>query len=229
MSTPLCVFDAAARRYGERTALHDTSLTLDAGRVVGVAGPTGAGKTTFARLAAGFVAPSSGRVLLGGEPAMQARAREGIGYLPDELPRGWRCSIQILLEMRGLHNPTIGCDEVIDILGLRDLAQTPLHVLSKGQWRMALAAYAALGPSRLLVFDEPDSGLDPSALRRMRALITACRDAGSLVLVLSHQLTELDAVCDQLLFIGGGRVLRSVTAAERQGRSVAELYHETLS
>jgi len=229
MTTPFCVFESAARRYGERTALHDTTLSLEAGRVVGVAGPTGAGKTTFARLAAGFVAPSSGRVLLGGEPAMQARAREGIGYLPDELPRGWRCTVRLFLEMRGLQQPTLSSDAVIDILGLRDLADTPLHVLSKGQWRLALAAYAALGPSRLLVFDEPDSGLDPSALRRMRALITACRDAGSLVLVLSHQLTELDAVCDQLLFIGGGRVLRSVTAAERDGRSVADLYHETLS
>jgi ABC-2 type transport system ATP-binding protein len=224
-----CQLAGAGRSFGNKVALHATDLTLKAGEVVGVAGPNGAGKTTLARMVSGFLSPSTGSVIVGGRTAVEYRLTHGVGYLPEELPRAWRCSVNGFLRMRGVDDGMIGVERACELLGITQLVRTQVHALSKGQWRLTLTAYAALGPPRLLVLDEPDSGLDPNALLRMRALVEACRAAGTLVLILSHQMAELDAVCDRLLFVNGGCVIRSVDAAERGTQTAAQLYHELVT
>lgn len=228
-----CVLDQVGYSYGPREALAPLSLSLGRGELVGVAGPNGAGKSTLARLMAGFLRPSLGSVRFDGLDAVSHRMRHGVGFLPEEIPRPWHCTVRQFLAIRPRPRPSAGTDplSIDDVTGLLDLApllRRRLDELSKGQWRLTLAAYAALGPSPLVIFDEPDAGLDPHALDRFCRLAEACRAAGSLVMVLSHNMSALDTLCTRLLFVDGGRIVRDEDRRRGQAPSAASLYREAI-
>lgn len=203
-------FRAVDLRYGRNAALHGVELTVRAGETVGLIGPNGAGKTSIAKLATGFTLPTRGTVEVCGMAARLYRRRHGVGYAPEDLPRPWSCRVRQLLAMRAAdgHAGTASFDQaVLDTLGIGPLLERPIHTLSKGQWRAVLIAWAMLTCPALVVLDEPDSGLDPGALDRLVALLELARGAGMTVLVLSHQLFEVERTCGRVLFVNQGEIV----------------------
>ncbi len=201
------------KRYGRRTALDDVSVSLGAGRALGLLGPNGAGKTTALRLLLGFTRASSGEVRLRDRPAHDPRARVGVGYLPERLRLPARMRVDGLLR---LHGRLIGLggtaleramDAVLDRTGLLDRRSERLGALSKGLLQRAGFAQALLGEPELLLLDEPASGLDPLGMRDARDWIAEERERGCTVLVSSHQLSEVERVCDTAAILHEGRVV----------------------
>jgi ABC-type multidrug transport system ATPase subunit len=135
--------------------------------------------------------------LVNGTSALQWRRAHGVGYCPEELPRPWRSSVRQLLELTADSDEPSWPEEVLSATGVRQLLPKPLTALSKGQWRSVLLTYAALASRDLVILDEPDSGLDPGALDRLQATLSLLRSRGASVIVLSHQLKELEIGCDR--------------------------------
>lgn len=199
--------EGVSRRYGTIVALRDCTLTLSRGEVLGLAGPNGAGKSTIAKLITGFLRPSAGTIRIGGRSPADHRMMFGVGYLPEDLSSFWNRTPLDLLRVRETNRDAVlGIDQLSEALGLSPYLRRPLHTLSKGQKRLAFVAYAAMGPAALIVLDEPDSGLDPSAIDRLHALISTCARNGSTVVVLSHQLHETAEVSDWFAIVNNGRI-----------------------
>jgi ABC-type multidrug transport system ATPase subunit len=211
MDEPLIQVRSLGFAYGRTPVLHDLNLTLCGGTVVGVVGPNGAGKSTFARLLCGLRHPRGGTVTVGGRSAYSHRLVEGVGYQPEELPRPWRCTVRRLLALRA---EAEAVDDMAMQLGLEWHLDRRLTVLSKGQWRLALIAYAALAGGVLSLFDEPDAGLDPDALDRFAAVARSIARAGKTVVVLSHQLAEIERLADVVIFFRDGRIVHRVATSD---------------
>jgi ABC-2 type transport system ATP-binding protein len=221
-----CRVDGVSKRYGGTTVLRVCSFALERGEVLGLAGPNGAGKTTLSRILTGFARPSTGSALLEGLPAERFRRRRGVGYLQEEVPRYWEGSVADLLALRAAAAGPLPVSRAAELLGIAELAARPLRKLSKGQWRRVLTACAVAGPPALVVLDEPDSGLDPGALDALATLVRACAAAGAAVVVLSHQLPELEALCDRVAFLAAGELMGPFAPAELPAGGLRELYRE---
>jgi len=206
---------AVAKRYGSRAALADVSLEVPAGASVGLLGPNGAGKTTALRLLLGFTRPSGGGVLLHGHDPMDPAAREGVGYLPERLVLPGRMSLRRFLRLHGSLAGLAGgdrdrqVDEVMALTGITDRAGDRLSGLSKGLLQRVGFAQAFLGKPRLLLLDEPTTGLDPIGVRDARDWIAGARERGCTVLVSSHILSEVERTCDHVAVLHEGRVVAS--------------------
>mgnify|MGYP001814543816 CR=1 FL=1 len=206
---------AVSKRYGSRTALADVSLAVPAGSSVGLLGPNGAGKTTALRLLLGFTRPSGGGVLLHGHDPMDPAAREGVGYLPERLVLPGRMSVRRFLRLHGSLSGLAGAererniDEAMELTGVADRARDRLSGLSKGLLQRVGFAQAFLGKPRLLLLDEPTTGLDPIGVRDARDWIAGARERGCTVLVSSHILSEVERTCDHVAVLHQGGVVAS--------------------
>jgi ABC-2 type transport system ATP-binding protein len=224
-------FDAVHLRYGRHHALHHVTLHATPGAVVGLVGPNGAGKTSIARLATGFTRPTAGTVAVADLPAREYRLRHGIGYAPEELPRAGSCSVRALLAVRmqdAVERDPSFADRVLRTLAVTPLLDKRIPALSKGQWRAVLLAYAVMARPGLVVLDEPDAGLDPGALDRLAELVAIVRDAGAAVLLLSHQLFEVERTCDRVLFVRDGRIVAEENAGSG-GAFLRDRYKEVFA
>ena len=206
---------AATKRYGRRAALEALDLAIPSGSSFGLLGPNGAGKTTALRLALGLARTSAGSVSLQGHPPSAPAARAGLGLLPERLALPGRATPQQWL---ALHAQLIGIargetDAVIaralERTGIADRAHEPIASLSTGLRQRLGFANALLGAPKLLVLDEPGSGLDPLGIRDARGWIEAERARGATVLVCSHQLSEVERTCDHIAILDRGRVVTS--------------------
>lgn len=224
------VFDHATKRYGGHVALSDCSLAIREGEVLGIAGSNGAGKSTMAKLLMGFTLPSSGTVTVTGGPPVQRRRVHGIGYAPEEASRPWRVTLRELLGIRRVpKSAAMTPEHVVDVLGLQPLLDKRIDRLSKGQWRMCLIAYAVVGSSSLLVLDEPDSGLDPTALDRLQAIVSESVSNGSTVVMLSHNLDELERACDRIMVIHGSKVAGSFPKSQFATAGMRNIYRSVVA
>jgi ABC-2 type transport system ATP-binding protein len=227
---PWILAKGIGKRYGKFEAIPPgCSFALKPGEVVGLAGPNGAGKTTLARILCGFTPPTAGAVSLDGLSAVVFRERFGVGYLPEELPRPWECTVGQFLGLRADAGGTERTSSILDMLGISEGDPRRIPTLSKGQWRLALAAYSTLAPSRLMVLDEPDSGLDPHGLDRVRRLVDFCSESGATVMVSSHHLYELEAVCHRVLFIARGSIIAEEARDQYQSVGLRERYRQILT
>jgi ABC-type multidrug transport system ATPase subunit len=200
-------------RSGGGFALERLGFGIERGHVVGLVGPNGSGKTTLYRLVLGFMRPQEGRVTVRGlEPAAYRRNR-GVGYLPEQvrLPGNVRVRELAVLMARlaGLRGLEVAeeVDRYMDTLGLAERADAVVSTLSHGyRQRVGLLA-ALLGDPELLLLDEPANGLDPTSIGLLRSLIRALKRKGRTVVVSSHNLLELQRVCDEVLILRYGRLL----------------------
>jgi ABC-2 type transport system ATP-binding protein len=202
------------RRYGPVLALDDVSFHVDQGEVAGFLGPNGAGKSTCMKILTGSLAPSDGRVRLGGVDldADSLAARRLVGFMPENVPLYREGTVRGLLEfvadLKGV--PRAGkaahLDAVVDSCGLHEMAGRTVGHLSKGYRQRLGLAQALVGDPPVLVLDEPSSGLDPHQIVGIRELIRGFRGEKT-VLLSSHILAEVSQVCERVLILDDGRLV----------------------
>jgi ABC-2 type transport system ATP-binding protein len=212
------------KRYKEVLAVDHIDLNVRAGDVYGFLGPNGAGKTTTLRMALGLIVPTEGKVELFGRDPMRegARALEGVaGFV--EGPRFYpylsaRKNLEMLAALDG-DGAKGRIDEVLEIVELSPRAAHRVGGYSHGMRQRLGIAAALLRRPRLLILDEPATGLDPAGMRDMRALIRRLADEGITVLLSSHQLPEVQELCDRVAIVDHGRVVYEGALADlrRQG------------
>jgi ABC-2 type transport system ATP-binding protein len=212
------------KRYSEVLAVDHIDLNVNVGDVYGFLGPNGAGKTTTLRMALGLIMPTEGTVeLFGRDPLREgARALEGVaGFV--EAPRFYpylsaRKNLELLAALDG-DGANERVDEVLEIVELAPRAAHRVGGYSHGMRQRLGIAAALLRRPRLLILDEPATGLDPAGMRDMRALIRRLADEGITVLLSSHQLPEVQELCDRVAIVDRGRVVYEGALADlrRQG------------
>ena len=200
------------KTYGEIVAVDDVDLTVEAGDVFGYLGPNGAGKTTSLRMLLGLIRPTSGEArLFGRDPLREgAKALEGVaGFV--EGPRFYpylsgRKNLRLLADY---DEPISGSriDEVLELVELRDRAKDKVGGYSHGMRQRLGIAAALLREPRLLLLDEPATGLDPAGMRDMRDLIRRLADEGLTILLSSHLLYEVEELCNRVAIIRQGRII----------------------
>lgn len=205
--TPLLSATGLVKRYGSITAVDGVDLAIEPGEIVGIAGPNGSGKSTLGRLLLGFAEPDAGTVHVDGLTSRAFRSTSGVGFVCEDGARGWeRATPRQMLALRVRDTGTPAVAELSERLGITPLLDRRVGTLSKGQWRACLTAYALVAGPRFAVLDEPDAGLDPAAMGRLRDAVGAAAASGTAVLVFSHHLDELALGVHRLLFFAAGRV-----------------------
>ncbi|MDO8105923.1 ATP-binding cassette domain-containing protein [Isoptericola sp. b441] len=223
----MLALEHVTRTYDERRALDDVSFTVRPGRMTGFVGANGAGKTTAMRIIMGVLAPTSGEVTFDGRP-LTREVRRTFGYMPEE--RGLYPRMRVLdqlVHLGRVHGMSRAAASeraagLLDQLGLAERSHDPLQTLSLGNQQRVQVAAAVLHEPRLLVLDEPFSGLDPLAIDAMGDLLRSHAAAGVPVLFSSHQLELVEQLCDDVVIISDGRVVSMGSAddvrARRSGR-----------
>lgn len=200
--------------YGHETVLKAFSFSADKGSVVGILGPNGAGKSTLMKIVTGYIAPSSGEVLIDGKPMSPdaVDVKRSIGYLPELNPLYEDMYVpeylSFVAKCYGMKNVGTAVDDAIDKIGLSAVRSKTIRQLSKGfRQRVGIAA-AVIHSPELLILDEPTSGLDPMQLIEIRQLIS---DLGkeSLVLFSSHIMQEVEQICDYIIILNHGNIVVS--------------------
>ncbi|MET0332003.1 MAG: ABC transporter ATP-binding protein [Dyella sp.] len=206
--------DHLSRRRAGRAAVQELSLTLRRGQVLGLLGINGAGKSTTLAMAAGALVPDQGRIYLNGEDFLehpQLAARQ-LGWLPERAPLWPELSVAEHLvahgRLRGLRGDALrqACAAVIARLELGALRRRLAGVLSQGQRQRLGLACALLHRPPLLILDEPANALDPLQLQALRGVIREEAAAGTAVLLSTHLLNEVTAVCDRVAILHDGRL-----------------------
>jgi ABC-2 type transport system ATP-binding protein len=208
---------ALTKRYGERTAVADLSFTVKPGAVTGFLGPNGAGKSTTMRMILGLDAPTSGGVTVNGKHYAQhpAPLHEVGAMLEARAIHTGRSAYNHLLALATTTGiPRRRVDEVIDIVGLREVARKRVGGFSLGMGQRLGIASALLGDPATLVLDEPVNGLDPEGILWIRNLLKNLAAEGRTVLLSSHLMSEMALTAENLIVIGRGRLIADTSVAE---------------
>ncbi|MFI6728476.1 ATP-binding cassette domain-containing protein [Streptomyces atratus] len=205
------------KRYGDKTAVADLSFTVRPGVVTGFLGPNGAGKSTTMRMILGLDAPTAGRVLVNGKhyAAHRAPLREVGAMLEAHSIHTGRSAFNHLLSLAvttGISRSRV--DEVIDIVGLRQVAGKRAGGFSLGMSQRLGIASALLGDPATVVLDEPVNGLDPEGVLWIRNLLKDLAAEGRTVLVSSHLMSEMAVTAEHLIVIGRGRLIADTSVGE---------------
>jgi ABC-2 type transport system ATP-binding protein len=207
------------KRYGDVTAVDDVDLTVGAGEVYGYLGPNGAGKTTSLRMLLGLIRPDAGSVkLFGRDPLLEgARALDGVaGFV--EAPRFYpylsgRRNLELVAALDG-GDAAARIGEALDTVELTARAKDRVGGYSHGmRQRLGIAAALVRDP-RLLLLDEPTTGLDPGGMRDMRRLVRRLAGQGITVLLSSHLMGEVEELCDRVAIVRTGRVVYEGSLAD---------------
>lgn len=221
---PALWMHAVSKRYGRIAALQGLSLSVPRGAICGLVGPNGAGKTTAFGVALGFVKPDEGEVsVLGEGPFDPWRHKGRVGVLPQDCELNPHTPVDALLrgfarlQGRSAKQADHDVDAILDEVELSDRRGALIRQLSHGMKRRVSVAQALLGAPELILLDEPTNGLDPELMVRMRAVLR--RRGGERTLVVSsHVLAELEAICDHIVFMEAGTCIRAGSLAELTDR-----------
>jgi ABC-2 type transport system ATP-binding protein len=218
------------KHFGPLRAVDGVSFDVAQGEVLGFLGPNGAGKSTTMKMVTGFLAPTAGHVKVAGHDVGEdpVAAKTAIGYLPegapaypDMTPRGF---LRFIGEIRGLTGSAIEgrIAEVVRRVHLEGVLDQPIETLSKGYKRRVGLAQAILHDPRVLIMDEPTDGLDPNQKHEVRTLIQEMGKTKAIVLS-THILEEVEAVCTRAIIIAKGRVLFDGKPAELEAQAPTDV------
>jgi ABC-2 type transport system ATP-binding protein len=211
---PIVEVEGLRKVYQRLVAVDEVSFVMYRGEAFGFLGPNGAGKSTIVKILTGLVAPTSGTVRILGQPVSNLEMRRRIGYLP-ELPtfHRWLHAKEFLkfhghlYGMRGMELEK-RCREVLALVGLSGRENQRLGTFSKGMMQRIGLAQAILNRPELVLLDELVSGLDPVGQRDMRDLLRQLKSEGMGIFLNSHQLADVEALCDRVAIINEGRILK---------------------
>lgn len=214
------------KRFGPLLAVDDLSFQVEPGEVLGFLGPNGAGKTTTMRILAGFLPATSGSATVCGfdVDTQSIDAKRRIGYLPEGAPNypemSPRSFLEFIADIRGLKGATrtSRLDEVYGLLHLEPVLEQTIDTLSKGYKRRVGLAQAILHDPDVLLLDEPTDGLDPNQKYEVRQLINQMSQS-KIIVISTHLLEEVDAVCSRAIIIAHGRILVDDTPEKLKARS----------
>lgn len=221
------------KKFGQFTAVDDLSFTVKEGEVLGFLGPNGAGKSTTMKVITGFLSPTAGTVTIDGYDISKhpIEAKSLIGYLPEGAPCYSDMTtlefLNFIARVRGYSGDELRqrVQHVIDEVELRSVAQQTIDTLSKGFKRRVGLAQAIMHDPKVLILDEPTDGLDPNQKHHVRQLIkNLARD--KIVIISTHILEEVTAVCSRAIIIAHGRIVADGTPADLEAQSK---YHHALS
>ncbi|MFL5761626.1 MAG: ABC transporter ATP-binding protein [Thermomicrobiales bacterium] len=211
--------DQLVKHYGDFTAVDGVSLSIRFGEVFGLLGPNGAGKTTTIGMMLGVLRPASGTVrlfgtqLIGNETRLLAR----VGALvetPTFYPYlGARDNLRVLAKIDG-KTPDNAVDSVLNLTDLTTAAMKPFRTYSLGMKQRLGIAAALLSNPEIVILDEPTNGLDPAGIVKIRSLLRRLADDGKAVVLSSHQLNEVQRICDRVAIINAGKVVAEGTVSQ---------------
>jgi ABC-2 type transport system ATP-binding protein len=196
--------------------LRGLSLTLDKGEAYGFLGHNGAGKSTTIKLALGLLRPSGGEISIFGEPGITPATRGRIGYLSEEIGLYPHLNAVEMLRLVGelfrLRGPVLSgrIDELLEAVGLAKDRKLRIKLYSKGMKQRLGIAAALINDPELLLLDEPYGGLDPVGRKQLRELLLALKERGKTILLSSHIVPDVEAVCDRVGILSGGVIARSL-------------------
>lgn len=201
-----------SKRYGQKLALDDVSLRLEAGEIVGFLGPNGAGKSTLMKICTGFLRPDSGAVSVCGLSMDEDNraAKRLIGYLPEHNPLYLEMYVREYLmfvsRFYGIRNRKARIDELVERMGLAAECGKRIGQLSKGYRQRVGLAQALIHDPQVLLLDEPTTGLDPNQLLEIRALIAEIGREKT-VLFSTHIMQEVQALCRRMVVVNRGKIV----------------------
>jgi ABC-2 type transport system ATP-binding protein len=212
---PVVSLQHVGKRYGKRWAIRDISLTILPGEIVGFIGPNGAGKTTLMRLIAGLSPLSEGQMTVMGERLGERELRtppelgvmlEQMGFLPH-----WsgRANLEMLAGLRRIADAAT-IVETLKRVGLDPADRRPVRAYSLGMRQRLSLAQALMERPKLLLLDEPTNGLDPAGIVVLRELLKQVASEGTAIFLASHLLTEVERVCDRVLLVRAGEMLKDI-------------------
>jgi ABC-2 type transport system ATP-binding protein len=210
------------RRFGQRVAVENASLTLEPGQIFALLGPNGAGKTTTLRMLAGLIEPSSGTIAVDGQPMTRrtaSRIRGRIGFLT-EAPGLWdrltvRQNLAVYAQLQGVDDARRAVDDTMRLFGIADRGEQLAAELSKGLKQRAALARTLIHKPDVVLLDEPTSGLDPESARDVRALILQMKSEGRAILLSTHNLDEVERVADRVAVLRTRMIAVDTPAALR--------------
>lgn len=216
------------KKYGEVLALDDLSFEIEEGQVYGFLGPNGAGKPTTMNIMTGCLSATAGSVTIGGHDVFEEpdAAKRLVGYLPEQPPLYMNETpleyLRFVGEAKGLRGSELAAqiDEVAEQAGTSDVMRRRIGDLSKGYRQRVGIAQALLGEPRVIILDEPTVGLDPIQIIEIRDLIRSLGQSHTVILS-SHILSEVQAICDKILIIAHGRLVAFDTPAKLEERLAA--------
>ena len=222
-----------SKHYGNIVAVDHLSFEVGPGEVLGFLGPNGAGKSTTMKMLTGFLTPSSGTAVINGHDIIDdsLAARQTIGYLPEGAPSYGEMTVRNFLEfiarVRGFRGREAlqKAAVAIERLNLAGVPDQPIETLSKGFKRRVGLAQAILHDPKILILDEPTDGLDPNQKHEVRSLIRAM-SSEKIIVISTHMLEEVNAVCNRAMIISDGRLLVDDTP---EGLIARSRYHNAVT
>lgn len=208
------------KKYGDHYAVKDLSVTIEDGQIYGFLGPNGAGKSTTMNIITGYLAPTSGEVKIDGYDIMKdaEEAKRRIGYLPEIPPLYQEMTVEEYLKFAAqlkrvpAANRKAAVETVMETMKLTEVRARLIANLSKGYRQRVGLAQAMLGDPKIIILDEPTVGLDPKQMIEIRELILSLKEKHTVILS-SHILSEVSAVCDRILIISEGELVAADTPA----------------
>ena len=212
------------KRYGQKEVVHEVSVSMQQGEIVGLLGPNGAGKTTSFYMITGIIKPTSGEVTLDGQDIstwpLYRRARVGLSYLPQESSIFRRLTVRQNLQMILEHTDLTKAqqkskaDQLMEEFGLTRLEKSYASYLSGGERRRLEIARCLIREPRFVLLDEPFAGIDPIAVGDIQELIRGLKDRGIGVLISDHNVRETLSICDRAYLMFQGNIILSGTTEE---------------
>jgi len=208
-----------SKLYGKQKALNDVSFEVNAGEIIGFLGPNGAGKSTMMKILTCFIPQTSGKASVCGFDVTEQSidVRRNVGYLPEHNPLYLDMYVKEYLEfIGGLHkisNARSRVKEMVELTGLQIEQNKKIGALSKGYRQRVGIAQAMIHNPKVLILDEPTTGLDPNQLEEIRSLI---KNVGKekTVMLSTHIMQEVEAVCDKVIIINHGEIVANDTTAK---------------
>jgi ABC-2 type transport system ATP-binding protein len=225
---PQLVIENVVKAYDAKVVVADVSFQVDGGEVFGLLGPNGAGKSTLIRMAMDILRPDAGRILLDGRPSTNAD-HDRVGYLPEERGLYRKQKVIDVLDyfgrLKGMSGISVRAKalEALGRVGLSDWARKRVDALSKGMQQKVQIVGTLLHDPSFVILDEPFAGLDPVNARMVKEIILSLKREGKLVVLSTHQMDQVEELCDRIVMIDRGRRVLYGTVREIKKRYAVEI------